>query len=75
MDAKIWRSKAKGSGTIWLHPDVDGAVVDRHGMGVAGATGFSITYRGMAFQTVEDAKKAALCAYREARRTGQGGGE
>ncbi len=62
MTADIWKATTKGSATVWTHPRVSGAVVDRHGMGMAGALGASITYRGMAFGSVREAKIAALRA-------------
>lgn len=57
-----WVKKRKGSADIYTHPKVENAVVDRRGMGMNSSLGASITYLGMAFPTVREAKEAALQA-------------
>ena len=66
-----WTKKAKGSGFIYTHPDADGAVVDRRGYGINAAAGANITWQGVPFASVDEAKKAALAAMD----TPKGGGD
>ena len=55
-----WTEKRKGSARIHTHPEVDGAIVDRHGLGITAAAGSNVTWKDHPFSSVEDAKAAAI---------------
>jgi hypothetical protein len=47
-----WSSKNRGHSTIWKHPDLNSAIVDRNGYYL----GPRVTFMGMAFKDLETAK-------------------
>lgn len=48
-----WVKKSKGNAIIYKHPDIDRAIV----------VGFGITFNGLRFLSLEDAKKYAEIEY------------
>ncbi|AQQ02409.1 hypothetical protein B0E33_01390 [Roseibium algicola] len=54
-----WTKKKKGCAIVYTSPENDHAIVDRRGFGASAAMGENITYRGIAFDSAEAAKKYA----------------
>lgn len=61
-----WSEKRKGNALIHTHPLVDGAVVDRCGLGISAAAGANVTWNGQSFPDVAQAKTAALASVAKA---------
>lgn len=55
-----WTEKRKGSARIHTHPEIEGAIVDRQGLGITAAAGANVTWKHHPFFSVEDAKVAAI---------------
>lgn len=56
MESNEWKKKRLGSGTLYIHPKLDHAVVDKKGMGVNPG----VFYIGQKFGSVDEAKEFAL---------------
>lgn len=52
----VWAKKRKGNATIYVHPDIDRAIVVNH---------YGITFNGRRFDSVDDAKVAATSESKE----------
>lgn len=50
-----WTKKSKGGAHIYSKEGVDGAVVDRRGLGLSAALGHNVTFRSETFADVETA--------------------
>lgn len=54
-----WKKKSKGSAHIYTCDELDHAIVDRRGYGIASAMGHQVSFMGKPFKDVDSAKSYA----------------